>query len=143
MTQFKWNDRYKTGLILIDEQHQTLFEFINSLNVTINSEKGKYFLDGVLKELLEFVFHHFNIEEGLITKYKYPDFRLHRAEHDSLTKNLLELRGKYKTGNVFIASEISNFLKSWLIIHILQSDMKFAKFVKMINKSQDQIVILY
>ena len=141
MTQFKWNDRYRTGLILIDEQHQKLFELINNLNLAIYAENGKELLDNVLKELLEYVFHHFKVEEEFLSKNKYPDFRLHRTEHDSLTKNLLELRGKYKTGNRSIASELSNFLKSWLIIHILQSDMKFAKYVKVINKSHNQIGI--
>jgi len=143
MILFKWNNRYNTGLMILDEQNQKLFELINNLDSCINTKIQTDIIDLRLKELLEYIFHHFNIEEEMYAKSDYPDYRLHRAEHDSLIKKLLELRGKFKAGNTTIVSELSTFLKSWLIIHILQSDMKFAKYIKSKNNSQYQIGIQY
>lgn len=130
MTLFKWNERYKTGLVIIDERHKKLFELINDLYEYNIVNSRKEIIDKQLKELLEYIFQQFKTEEELLAKHKYPDFRLHRTEHDSLTKNLMELRGRYHTGNTFVITEIITFLNNWLIIHILQSDMKFAKYLE-------------
>jgi hemerythrin len=133
MAVFEWNDFYGIGIKLIDEQHKQLFNLVNSLHQATKIEKGKELLDSKLKELLEYVFYHFNNEEEIMLRFCYPDFRTHRAEHDSLTKNLLELRSKYNEGKIFIVVELINFFKSWLTIHILQSDMKSAKYIRTIE----------
>ena len=139
MPLFEWNEIYGTGIGRIDEQHQRLFALVNNVHQAMKEGKGKEILDATLKELLEYVFYHFNEEEELMQKYSFSDFHIHRTEHDNLTKNLLELRGKFKDGNTFITSELISFLKSWLTIHILQSDMKFSKYMKTIQVQQNQM----
>ena len=138
MPVFEWNTIYNTGIIHIDAQHQKLVALINNLHEEMKKGSGNKILDLVLKELLEYVFYHFNAEEEMFAKYSYPEFHLHRAEHDALTKKLLELREKFKAGNTFITSELITFLKSWLTIHILQSDMKFSKYLSTIKISQNE-----
>jgi hemerythrin len=138
MPLFEWNEIYSTGLSNIDTQHQKLFSLINELHDAMKKGKANDVIDKVLKELLEYVFFHFNDEEDLFAKYQYPDFHSHRTEHDALTKKLVEMREKFKAGNTFITSELITFLKSWLTIHILQSDMKFAKYLNTIGNTKNR-----
>lgn len=139
MALFDWNQIYCTGIAIIDEQHQNLFELVNSIHQAVKETGGKERLDSLLKELLEYIFFHFKTEEELMSKYRYPEFQLHRLEHDNLTRNLLELRSKFKNGNMFVSAELTKFLKSWLTIHILQTDMKFVKHLKSVQHSQNKI----
>ncbi len=138
MALFDWNKIYCTDVAIIDEHHMYLFELINSMHRAAKERNGNEKLDNLFKELLENIFFHFKKEEELMSKCRYPEFQLHRLEHDNLTRNLLEFRGKFKDGNTFASAEVAKFLKSWLTIHILQTDMKFAKHFKTVQHLQNQ-----
>ena len=62
--------------------------------------------------------------------YNYPELAAHKQEHDSLTKQVLDLQRQFKSGQASMSVKVGNFLKSWLINHISGTDMKYSPFLR-------------
>ena len=59
--------------------------------------------------------------------HAYPNFTAHKAEHDALTKQVLEVQAKFRAGaTAALSVEVMNFLKNWLIKHIMGTDKSYG-----------------
>jgi len=71
-----WDEKYATGIQLIDDQHKELFSLTNELfHACLSGEEA---LKGVFKETMErmvaYVRFHFGAEQELLQRVKYPDY---------------------------------------------------------------------
>jgi hemerythrin len=55
-------------------------------------------------------------------------------EHDTLTKQVIDLQTEFTSGKTMISVKVMNFLKDWLKGHILQVDKKFGEFLNSVGK---------
>lgn len=62
--------------------------------------------------------------------YQYPDFAAHKAIHDKMTVHVGKLYQDFKDGKISSPIQITNFLKDWLAKHIMDTDQKYAPFLK-------------
>ncbi len=129
MALVEWSDKFLTNVKECDEQHKKLVNLVNSLYDAMSKGKGKEVLGKILDELVSYTDYHFKTEERLFQKYDYPDFAKHKLEHDQLTKKALDLKNRYKKGEVTISVEVMNFLSNWLKEHILRSDKLYGPFL--------------
>ena len=68
-------------------------------------------------------------EEKLMEKYAYPDKRAHEIQHIELVNEVGVYYNKLKQGKKFVNLELADFLKNWLNHHIMETDVKFGKFL--------------
>ncbi|MDM7202652.1 MAG: bacteriohemerythrin, partial [Thermodesulfobacteriaceae bacterium] len=125
----EWSDKLITGVKEADEQHKKLVQLINELYDVMKQGKGKEILDKVLNELVNYAKYHFNTEETLMTKYGYPELKIHKAEHESFIKKVNEFMEKKAKGEVTLTMEVMTFLKEWLVKHIMGTDKKYGPFL--------------
>jgi hemerythrin-like metal-binding protein len=120
-----WNPAYSIGLEEIDEQHKVLFDIINAMwDEVIKREKGAALLD-TLDELERYTVTHFTAEETFMRSHGYSKFDAHKQQHDRFIERVRNERLSIEAGGP-VSLDMINFLKDWLINHILVQDKEYA-----------------
>ncbi len=127
---FEWKPSYSVGIASIDAQHQNLFAIAAELYRSMGAGQGKLAMGRILDRLVQYTAMHFAHEERLMRQHGYPDFEKHKAEHDALTKRVLEFQNEFQTGKVAMTVQVLQFLRQWLESHIQGSDQRYAPHLK-------------
>ena len=72
ITIARWREEYETGDSIVDEQHQSLFSIINSLNSAMLEGYGEKILAETIESLIEYTTIHFDTEEEYMVQHQYP-----------------------------------------------------------------------
>ena len=80
----------------------------------------------IFNGLIVYTDKHFTFEENLFSTYGFGDGDAHKAKHDALRKQVLELKAKMDDGNFMIGVELMAFLKDWLSNHIQKTDKEYV-----------------
>ena len=126
---FPWKDAYSVDIGIVDSQHKILLDLINELHQAMLSGTGKEQLSKVLSKLIKYTQGHFHAEEEIMQSKQYPDFANHKVEHDRFTQTILDFQHKFQKNELGLTIELMNFLKDWLIKHIMGSDKRYAPFL--------------
>jgi len=126
---FPWSDTYSVHIGVVDMQHKNLVGMVNELHAAMTEGRGKDKLGQILSKLIEYTRTHFGTEERLMQTHGYPDYAAHKAEHDRLTRTVLDLEGRFQSNEVALTMDVMDFLKNWLSKHILGSDQRYAPFL--------------
>jgi hemerythrin len=130
MGKIRWKDEYSVGVEKIDRQHRHLFEIINKLIDHSAASSDSKLVSETLTEMLDYAKEHFTTEEELMQEYGYPEIGPHKEQHIYFFKTTAELSISALNNQSMVASEIVEFLKLWLTLHILKCDMKYKEFFK-------------
>ena len=125
---FKWETIFETGIEKIDNQHKVIIRLLNELYKIILDENGGGSIDNVINELVQYTDYHFGEEEKLFAKYKYIEEEQHKLEHQKFIDKINNIVKNEIKSEDFVAIELLNFLKDWLLEHIMVSDQKYAVF---------------
>ncbi len=60
--------------------------------------------------------------------YGYPDYDKHTQVHNQFVKQVMEFYKDFQAGKVFVDLRIINFLKNWILKHILDMDKEYVSF---------------
>ncbi|OQW92414.1 MAG: hypothetical protein BWK79_14685 [Beggiatoa sp. IS2] len=114
----------------IDAQHKHLVGLVNRMHeaVVVGSEQSV--LGQILEELIDYTVYHFRSEEELFTKHDYPQFEIHRQQHNALTEQVLKLKTEFEEGSATISYEVLDFIHDWLTNHMASSDRGFLYFME-------------
>lgn len=125
----QWNKELETGISIIDEQHEKLFELINNID-KFKGEKESF--TEALLALQTYVATHFNTEEEYMRCMDYPDYKKHKACHDefsnkyySTLKKIFNVKDATNSGEEFVV-----LLEDWIENHYKSEDVALAKFIK-------------
>lgn len=122
----KWHDGFAVGIAIIDEHHRYLLSWTNRVHRALRADTDRIEVAKALFALEDYVRIHFRAEERLMAERGYPDFHAHRQSHRDFETELRELRTEI-SHNPFIAGmEMLEFLRAWLLEHILRSDRDMA-----------------
>jgi hemerythrin len=129
MPLITWNNTLSVNVQEIDSQHKRLVELVNQLHDAMSQGKGREVMGATLAGLIDYTRTHFAAEERLMTAHAYPGYGRHKAEHDALTKQVVDLQGQYQAGQPVLTIEVMNFLKDWLSKHILEVDKQLGAYL--------------
>lgn len=122
-------DRLRLDIPEVDSQHEELIELVNGLHSALLEGADKTARDGFLSQLLDCTRSHCAYEEELMSRYDYPGYQAHKAEHDRLTQNLVDLVERYQRGELLLSIAVVMELKCWATIHIEKSDIPLGAFL--------------
>ncbi len=131
-----WNERYMTGIELIDSQHKRLFETINRLEAAYQEGTEEAEAKASLAFLARYTLEHFETEEALMQEIGYPMLPFHQKEHADLMARILAMKAKLDSGfeiplhGADFAANMANFAADWLAHHINEADMGYVQFAK-------------
>lgn len=130
MSYFTWSDSLSVNNRNIDDQHKSLIGMLNSLHEAHLARKGRDVQKEIVNSMLAYSKMHFDLEEGYMQQYAYPELRSHESEHVQFTDKATQLKERLDEAGFVFTIEILEFLKEWLKSHILVSDMKYAEHFK-------------
>ena len=128
MAYIEWEDSFSVGVDIFDNEHKKLIEIINRLHLALLMKETDAVMGKTLKDLIDYTITHFAHEEENMANQTYPDFFKHKKEHDELIKKVQDYKTQIESGKTTISLSIMNFLKEWLMSHILGTDMKYRNF---------------
>ena len=128
-----WKDAFLIGIPVIDDEHKRLVELCNELYKAIMSSQNLVRKDAVrvaLKECTDYVSTHLAHEEKLMQVCGYKDFDMHKKEHTTFTKKILEKCQNFENENFHFSMEFVKFLHSWILSHIAHTDRLYVDDLK-------------
>ncbi len=130
MAFLQWSPNLSVGIDFMDADHQKLMELLNELHDLV--EPGHVQSEAIdkLDELIDFAEQHFRLEERLMEESEYEEFEQHRQLHEVLLQDIAELRQYLTTGEKAAGPKIMDFLRDWLIRHILDSDKHLGGYLE-------------
>ena len=120
MDFIKWEEKYSTGLEVIDEQHRQLFVLMNNF-IGNFSQASRGEIRATLEALAEYAAYHFRSEEQFLAKH--PELADHQREHAIFLKKIEGFHQAYDAQREDLSLALVQFLLSWLKNHILTTDL--------------------
>ncbi len=125
-----WSNDYSVHIRNIDSDHKELFDAVNQLHAEIERRSPASEVGFTIGLLARYVHEHFEREERLMAEYDYPQLAEHKMEHWRLKRKVYAIRKIHGDDPKRLDPEkLVDFLRSWLIHHILGSDMKYAAYL--------------
>lgn len=125
-----WEQGYKIGQWEMDAEHLILFSLLNQLDININHDLAGECVHDVLAALDAYIDYHFAHEEALMKAWGYPDLESHSALHHQFMAEIGRLRQSVKEGDeVRGALKVRGFVLDWLLNHIMETDVDYARFI--------------
>jgi hemerythrin len=129
MALMAWSPTFSVKVKQFDDQHIKLVNMVNELHDAMREGKGKEILGKILNDLITYTATHFKDEEKLLAQHSYPELSQHKAIHETLVKQVLELQAKFKSGQAILTLDVMTFLKDWLVKHIQGDDKKYGVYL--------------
>ena len=121
-----FEDKFKVGVALIDEEHKQLFAIIGKVHTAIRNnfvhDKFDVILD-ILVELKEYTRVHFADEENYMREIGYDGLPYQEMLHQKFINKLNELDlDDVDDNQEEYLYDFLEFLQNWLVNHILRVD---------------------
>lgn len=139
MDVFQWDKNFETGLNEVDKQHHHLVNITNDFGILIAQNEVAFDdLEKIFNELASYTQYHFAEEEKLMAKMGVDKRHVeyHVREHHGFLQDVLELHQEMATGDHSASENLLNFLMSWLVYHILGSDMSLSRQIKAVGNGR-------
>jgi hemerythrin-like metal-binding protein len=130
MTMIEWTSALSTGVPLLDEHHQTIFQWLAELENAATEERTLF---GVyaLTRLRHYAREHFAAEETLMKACGYAELAEHVAEHIAFRAKLEKLH--LQSIGTDISTDTIAFLRDWLTHHITITDMAYVPCLRKLD----------
>ncbi len=134
-----WKQQLAVGHEVIDNDHRYLVLLINTVELVLRVPGNRHYILDAFDALQDYAKAHFEREERLQIAARYPYYDQHKLEHQSLLDQLADLRSKVEldllgddSDNAVAekdGDEITDFLRSWLVEHVVGQDLKMRQFL--------------
>lgn len=128
MPYISWSPLFSVDVPRFDAQHRELLDLTNRFHDALMSGLGAAHAYAALNGLVRYAESHFADEERAMETHRYPERLRHAREHAQLVREVFELNERLQGGSEEAPEEIMEFLRDWLLQHVLQSDRKYGPF---------------
>ncbi len=136
MALIEWQDSYNVGVPVLDEDHRVLAELINQLDDMVATGGRRDDFSRLLNELDGYVALHFRREELLMANYGYTGADNQAAAHGHFETLVKDACARLGADDAAIDATLPGALKTWLMDHILKSDMRYKSFFEDVMAGQ-------
>ena len=119
-----WNDQFSVGVPRMDAQHRQLIDLINALHPDTDADSASKVISG----MFDYASLHFAEEEELLRQVGYSELHTQQREHQSFLLKASEF-SKSDLHKPELCAQSSDFLRSWMLHHILEEDMKYKRCI--------------
>lgn len=127
---FPWKDAYSVSVIEIDNQHKAITEMLNELYDSFMKKEHENRLGEILSRLSDYAVYHFETEEKYFSLFRYSKRTAHIQEHLDFTDKIKAFRKEFDKNSSALTYKLINFLREWLMNHILVSDKEYVTCFK-------------
>ena len=124
---------FRTGLTMIDDQHQVLFDLIERVDECLSCDgTSATARRQTVDDLVHYAIYHLTYEERLVARLGHEvELRTHALAHDEFRRKVNHFRDASDvSGPGPGAAELQAYLKDWLVRHILHSDIPLFRKIR-------------
>lgn len=121
-----WDDSLSVGYRPMDAEHMRLVELVNELHDNLLAGRSMTLIEAGFHRVARHAADHFRHEEKLMAESDYPDGHDHILAHRQLETQIADLITQIDAGEPVFTLELVEFLKNWLLNHILTMDKKLG-----------------
>ncbi|MBF0566259.1 MAG: hemerythrin family protein [Nitrospirae bacterium] len=132
MLCYNWVDDMSVNVKGIDDHNKDLIGIMNVIYYSLENGTNHLVVPEICFEIMNKAWNHFTREEDLMKSFNYPEYEQHKKEHISFLAEVVDLYDKYRfcTSGDDVGMELSDFLDTWIALHIMNSDKKFGQFMQ-------------
>ncbi len=124
----RWQDKFRTGIVDVDYEHQELVELINKLYVELQSSARADAVRQFFGDLHKAISSHFALEETLMKSADYPNYPVHKDDHEDLLDELRAIMEDYENAPESVSVDVlGKVLDTWFTEHFRTHDAKLHK----------------
>lgn len=125
---FKWTNDLSVHNTEIDIQHKKLLELGATLeSFSKSSHKTRHEFIEIIKALKAYTVYHFEMEEKMLEKARYPQLDGHKLIHKGFVNEIENVNlDRFDFENSKDMDKLILFLSKWVIQHIKNEDFKYA-----------------
>lgn len=123
---FEWDDAWCLGIEEIDNDHKKLVQLIHVLFEAMKIEQPAPYIQEIFVSMVDYTKYHFQRKEDWMESHNFPGLEEHKISHQKLIAQVLDISTEVvlNTDPKLLGGDIYEYLKQWLIYHILNEDMK-------------------
>jgi hemerythrin len=137
MTLVKWREEFCTGIPDIDFEHEKLIEQVNSVYSMIDDKADKESVIDSLGDIYGSISAHFALEERMMEKHGYDQYKLHQADHERLLDDIRDITDEFENTTELDDQKFKQKLNDWFQLHFKTHDSRLHKLANL--KSHDQV----
>lgn len=123
-----WDDKLSVGIEQMDDDHKGLIALLNELSETGLATNE---VDAILGKLINYTVYHFRREETVMEACGYPHVDAHRKVHRHIAATASQFAEEWrKDESAELIQELLEFLRTWLVDHIMQNDAEIEPFAE-------------
>jgi hemerythrin len=130
MTFLSWRKDYEIGVAQIDAEHRCLVDLVNAFHETYLRGDSRKEIPHLLNQLVAYAEEHFQHEEKVMGDNDYPLLDKQREQHSELVSSIFAINERFAADQARAGSETLQFIKSWLLDHIVKHDMDIGDFLR-------------
>lgn len=120
---------FMLGLDKIDSDHRHLIGIFNRMSEKADQKESNDFMK-IIDELEKYSNYHFANEETLMKKANFDEIDEHVIQHQIFRQKIDDFKTSIRFGSSMLQSEIIDFLRKWLLKHIMECDAKYVPSIK-------------
>lgn len=124
----EWSKDFSVKVSLMDDEHKVLFNLINDLNNAMLDGQSSDKIGQILDSLINYTEYHFSHEENMLKKISYPGISEQEKYHKMFVNKMKEFKTDLEVGEILLSVKIIDFLKDWLVSHIVNIDTKYSGY---------------
>jgi len=128
--QLAWKERFAIHYQELDEQHRGFFDLLNELLARLGVPEARVDLTPAFQRLTNYALNHFAREEFYMARSGFPGLAGHRQAHARFVHQLLDFNRRFHPRDPLLLQELVEFLRTWLIEHIIGLDFEFAPHLR-------------
>lgn len=130
MPFLEWRDEFSVGIAEVDHEHRQLIRLINDVFSNLVKAPGDPRTGAFLGEVHSKIAAHFALEEKVMQERRYAGYLPHKAEHEDLLSDILEIMDAYDAGGyVGLENDLEQTLEEWFGRHFRTQDAKFQQAI--------------
>ena len=137
---FEWTEELLTGNMQIDNEHKELLKAANEFMEACAEGRGRQEILWAAEYLANYAKVHFEHEEALQLKSRYPNYRGHKCWHNAYVLAIETLMDKLidEGGTLALVGAVNRIIAK-VIIHVKTCDTWFAQYLQNIPNELDPL----
>ena len=127
MSLIEWKSEFSVGNKAVDYEHRELIVLINDLHTTMKQQATHDRVVENLGEIYAQISAHFALEEKIMRDAHYDAYEPHKADHESLLDQLLDIIDGVEDDGSYDEAKLSASLERWFAEHFRTHDAKLHR----------------
>ncbi|MBK8959269.1 MAG: hemerythrin family protein [Proteobacteria bacterium] len=117
-----WKDSYALGVPEVDRDHRELIEMLNTLHGALLGGAAGEDVHGFLSGVRARVADHFALEERLMQRNAYPEYEVHKRDHERLLADIVDIVDRSRGFDTVAPDLLGVQLEEWFATHFRTHD---------------------